>query len=112
MVQSKHDFLANFTSDVAWIEVNGTSVYLRPLAAGDVRDCRAWQKDHGDDRAYQILFVRSVVNEYGSRLFTDADAECVDALPFAVVNAVVEEVMKLNRMGGDAKKAPSPGTTS
>lgn len=88
-------------------EEGGLSAHIRPLMAGERVEAQAWQKVHGDDAGYQFLFVRSVCDADGKRMFSDDDAPLVATFPVPMVEAVLSRVMELNRMGDHEKKVPS-----
>lgn len=86
-------------------------IFLRPLMADERTEAVAWQKVHGEDVGFQFLFVRSVCDADGKRLFADEDAPLIGStFPVAMVEAVVDEVLKTNRMGQYQKKALSTAT--
>lgn len=88
-------------------EREGFACTVHPLLAGDMLAAQAWAKEHGKDSAYQFLFVRSVRNGDGSRLFSDEDAPLVETFPGGVVNDVLNLIYRLSGIGGDEKKAHS-----
>lgn len=74
----------------------------------------AWQEQHGAESNYQWLFVRSVCDDEGVRIFTDDDATAVAELDGRTVNAVCRRIIELNGMGGGdaAGKDSSPSGTN
>jgi len=108
---TREEALAALTARPVPFKEEGLDVCLRPLRAGEVQEAKEFDKTHPGG-FYQFLFVRSVCDADGTRLFADADAAMVADFPAAAVEAVTGRVLKLNRMDKDPDpgKAPSPAT--
>ena len=108
----REDVIARANSLAKPIPFNGSELceFLRPMKADERREAIAFQSIHGDDEGYKFLFVRSVCDVDGKRIFTDEDAHLVGEFPAPEVNAVILRVMELNRMGAHEKKVPSTTT--
>ncbi len=104
---TKAELIAVLRRQPVPFDAAGVSVHLRPLTAGDRADVAAWQTEHGAERNYRIIFVRSVCDEAGVRTFADDDAEAVDSFGAEFVSAIVEKALELAGIKG---KAPSTAT--
>lgn len=87
--------------------LGGMQVFLRTLKIGELSEMIAWESS-GAGKWYQILFVRTVCDASGERLFSDEDAANVANFDAASVNDLVKRAEELNRFGEHAGKVPSP----
>lgn len=105
-MQTKDDLLAAFTREPVEVRAGGRAVHIIALTKGDIRAINA--AESGDPRAALVL-ARSLCTETGTRLLSDEDGPAVaDALPHTASEELFQEIAKLNRLGDEAKKAPSP----
>jgi hypothetical protein len=86
----------------------GRTVHVRRWTAAERQ---AFQREHKADagRLYERLFVASVCDEAGNRLFTPADLDAVGHLDGAALEAVAVRVLQLNGLADDS---PDPSTAS
>lgn len=92
--------------------VDSIDAFLRPLTANEKRETVEYQAQHGEGETYKFLYVRSLCDADGVRQLNDEDASLVGDFPVPMVEDVLEQVLKLNRMGPYQKKASSTTTPS
>lgn len=87
--------MLNFKSKVVPVDIDGTTVHVRELSAGD--RTKLFVKV-GDSKADTLVCVAMfcVCDQDGTRLYTDDDQEHVEALPAPVVDAIAKAGLSLN----------------
>lgn len=86
----------------------GISCHLRHITAGEWSAWEIVKAMDGDDVFTAWLFVRSVCDAEGKRLFGDEDMHHVKGMPLDVVNAVCGRIQQINGMTeADQGKASS-----
>jgi hypothetical protein len=90
--------------------LGGLPVYLRALKIGELAEMLTWEKGGEGRKWYQIVFVRSVCDASGNRLFTDDDASVVAGFDAAAVQSVVNKADEMNwgRVEGKADSLTTP----
>ena len=98
------------------IQAAGADVLLRPWTSSERQAFQAIVRAHGDapmPDLYENLFVRSIIDEQGNRLFADDEIAAARILSGQALEEVAMKVIELNGLEkDDEKKAPSPATPS
>ena len=79
----------------------GETIGVKLLTAGEFLAVSANQKTKSDE-AYVPLLTAAVVDATGANVFTADDAEHIKALPFTLVQRLVEVAQRLNGLAGAA----------
>lgn len=98
------------------IEAAGAEVFLLPWPTRERQAFQALARAAGDGPLpdlYEQLFVRSVCDEAGVRLFADDEVAAARVLNGLALEEVALRVIELNGLEpADEKKAPSPASPS
>lgn len=111
---TRADLLASLKRQPIPFSMDGFACHLRSLTTEDMMAAKEFQKEHGPEKGYQFLFVRSVCDESGTRLLEDSDAAQVAEFPAKVVENVVAKSLTLNHLDTDSGKssATTPNLSS
>ena len=95
------------------VEIAGEAFYLRALNTGDMLTVQAYQRSRANNDGSPMVFVLSVCDEFGCRLFSDDDTELVADMVGGVVDQVADKVIEISHLARTpAGKAHStPGTS-
>lgn len=81
------------------------TVYVRKMTVGEVssfvKQTQQAIANHDEAELYAVLVSKTVCDEGGHRVFTDADAESLKAKSFEAVKRVAEAAIEFNRLGGE-----------
>ena len=92
------------------VEINGGTVTAKELCAAEYLDTLEHpfsKKENGDydGTAFNALLVaRCIVNEDGSRMFADEDADLLRNGSFSVYRKLIESVNRVNGLAGEQAK--------
>jgi hypothetical protein len=103
MIKSASDFLAFSALKRGKVEVRGTEVHFREIAAGE-RHLVISTYNRDPSEAGVLLVALCVTDPDGKPLFTKEQASEIKVSP-EVVDAIAREVMKLSGMEDDPKNA-------
>jgi hypothetical protein len=90
------------------VEVPGLgSILIRPLTVGGLGLFMDKRESLSGIRSLLLLFALSAVDDLGEPLFDPEDEAGLSAVPFEAVKLVADQVMVINKIGGegDGKKS-------
>lgn len=94
---------------------DGTVVFLRRWDTAERQEFQLIVRHQPDGKPlpnlYETLFVKSVCDADGTRLFGDDELTAASALDGLALEQIAKEVLRVNGLAGDdEKKVPSPTT--
>lgn len=100
----RQSLLSAFAVKPVPFKFGGQEMHLKPLVTSDMLAARAWAKVNGAENSFRFLFVRSVCDADGNRVFTDEDTAIVDTLVGGLIDAAISRIYDISGMGSTEEK--------
>ena len=108
---NKADALASLKKQPVPVEVNGVTLFLKPLTVGQKEAFALWRKDNPGAAGVVGRLLAASLCDAGGALILDGPDDAAD-LDAALVDVLCERVIDLNGLrGADPGKESSPAGT-